>query len=334
MAVAEWPTTLPAEIRHPAVASAVSSTRFYFGVLSLLGLAAFVFNIDNRASANSLLAVAPPVDFIPPFSVAGWSAAYAYHLQDPLFAACGGAVTLGQFQFMYRWEWLRQASLAALVGWSVAGFAAAAAWRQYRCVLPRLSGLALLLIACGAARVAAEFATGEFRALSSLNVGQYRHAMDVTLASTALAALFATSITPHDWSRRIPSVRARPSEWLWTAAILLDIGFGALFAARNATPFWPTWPGYDGQLLPPLAQMTSYSPWWLNLTFNPYTIQLAGQILLGIVTLVLAVPAALSVAHQIGAVFLLAFSFTVLRSPDERMHGRPSRIWHLRQTPG
>ena len=115
---------------------------------------------------------------------------------------------------------------------------------------------------------------------------------------------------------------------------MLDIGFGALFAARNATPFWPTWPGYDGQLLPPLAQMTSYSPWWLNLTFNPYTIQLAGQILLGIVTLVLAVPAALSVAHQIGAVFLLAFSFTVLRSPDERMHRSPSRMWRLRQTPG
>jgi heme A synthase len=93
----------------------------------------------------------------------------------------------------------------------------------------------------------------------------------------------------------------------------------------------------------------SYAPVWLNFTFNQYTIQLVhrtlsaglwiaalwqlvapngrviplsftavrfllitGQMLTGIGTLLLGVPAVLSIVHQVGSVFLLAFSFVVL----------------------
>jgi heme A synthase len=130
--------------------------------------------------------------------------------------------------------------------------------------------------------------------------------------------------------------------------VFLDIGFGALFAARDAAAAWPTWPDYQGGALPPIGQLLSYKPLWLNLTFNPYAIQIVhrtvsvglwiaalwqlvsaiaraaptmalvrfllvtGQMLTGIATLIFGVPAVLSIVHQVGSIFLLAFSFLVL----------------------
>jgi heme A synthase len=95
--------------------------------------------------------------------------------------------------------------------------------------------------------------------------------------------------------------------------------------------------------------LVSYAPAWLNFTFNQYTIQLVhrtlslglwgaalwslvaamgrayranfaivrfalmtAQMLTGIATLFLGVPAVLSVVHQVGSIGLLAFSFVVL----------------------
>jgi len=191
--------------------------------------------------------------------------------------------------------------------------------------------------------------------LSQLNTGQYGHAVDVTFASVAVAAVLASAARPPRAGGAAPAHRGNRSEWLWIAVILVDIGFGALFAARNAAAFWSTWPGYEGGILPPLGQLVSYSPWWLNFTFNPYVIQLVhralsgaiwiaalwqlassilradrssralvrfllitGQMLTGIATLVLGVPAALSLVHQIGAIFLLAASFVFLTVVDAR----------------
>src|SRR5712691_2291505 len=99
MAVAEFSAATAGEIRAALTArAAVTPVRVYFGVLSLLSLGAFLFGVENRFTANNLLPVAPPVDWIPPLSAREWAAAFAIHLQDPLFAACGSAVTLAQFK--------------------------------------------------------------------------------------------------------------------------------------------------------------------------------------------------------------------------------------------
>src|SRR5262249_45206629 len=139
------------------------------------------------------------------------------------------------------------------------------------------------------------------------------------------------------------------SEWLWVGFILLDICFGALFAARDAAATWTSWPGYEGHALPPLDRLLAYAPLWLNFTFNPYMIQfvhrtlsaglwiaalwplifgrgrhvptglavvrfvlITAQMLTGIATLWLGVPAALSLLHQVGSIALLTCSLVVL----------------------
>lgn len=66
--------------------------------------------------------------------------------------------------------------------------------------------------------------------------------------------------------------------WLWGGAVLLAVLTGALFAARDATGVWTTWPGYEGSAFPPADRLLSFSPPWLNLIANQYTIQLAHRL--------------------------------------------------------
>ena len=339
---------------RPAMRGAVSArtglVRSYFLTLAFLGLGLFVLGLGNRFTADGTFLIPPQVGWIPPLSARAWNEAFAIHQQDPVFAACGGTESLPLFKTLYWWEWLRQGFLLALGAVALLGLATAATSRRYGFALPRLIALAVLALAFWPARWALEHLIDASPTVASFNVGQYRHAVAVMFASAALAAVVASAAAPPRPDQRAKSWQIEQREWLWIAAILIDIGFGALFAARDAAASWPTLFGYEGHTLPPLRQLLSYSPWWLNFTFNALTIQLAhrtlsaalwvaaaaelvtamrsasgasraalrfllitGQMASGIMTLVLAVPALLSIVHQVGAVFLLAASLAFLR---------------------
>jgi hypothetical protein len=268
MAVAEFPVLLSAGTDAGLVpARAVRPVRFYFLLLFVLGLAAFVFGVQGRFPAGLFL-YPPPVDWLPPLSGAQWQAAFAAHQQDPIFAACGGAQSLKEFQTLYWWEWLRQASLLLLATGATAGFIGAAAMRQFRFALPRLVGLGILVLAYAVMRWLVGLAASNVDEIARFNVGQYRHAVDVTFASAVVAAVLTSALGPPR--------RLHPAAWLWGGALLLDIAFGALFMARDAAAVWP---GLGD--VPPLERFVSYDPFWLNFLFNPYTIQLVHRALSG-----------------------------------------------------
>jgi heme A synthase len=188
------------------------------------------------------------------------------------------------------------------------------------------------------------------------NTGQYRHALDMTFASVALAVVLASAIAPPAataWRLARPLGRAG---WIWIGLIVLDICSGALFASRDAISVWRSFPGYETGLLPPLDRLIAYTPLWLNFTFNQYMIQLVHRVLsiglwlalignliwtgrreprargtaavllvlmtaqaaAGIATLVLGGSAAASFLHEVGAVLLLAAAFVVLTRPVQR----------------
>src|SRR5258708_1207578 len=181
MAIAELPIASTGEIRAPAVVTATApAVRLYFGALSLLNLAAFVFGVENRFISDGLIRVPPPVDWIPPLSAQEWFDAFAIHQRDPVFAACGGTESLALFQVLYWWEWLRRASLVALAASAAIGFYCACLWQRFRFVLPRLCGLALLVFAYWIARNVVELSTREIEALSEFHLGQYRRAINRT----------------------------------------------------------------------------------------------------------------------------------------------------------
>ena len=127
--------------------------------------------------------------------------------------------------------------------------------------------------------------------------------------------------------------------------VLAQLTLGALVAGSHAGLLYNTWPDMDGRLVPPLDELFSGTPWWTNPFENVTLIQfdhrllayvvlalalgnalawwrkdcaraprrlailLAGlvltQVLLGIATLLSAVPIALALSHQLLAMFVL-----------------------------
>jgi heme a synthase len=346
MAVAEVPLSLAARADAGGVLpSAVRQVRRYFLIVFTVSLGAFILGVEGRVPAGLFL-YPPPVDWVPPLSSDQWQAAVALHQQDPIYAACGGSQSLDEFRTLYWWEWLRRASALLLGTAALAGLAGALMLRRFRFALPRILGLGVIVLVYASARWFAGIAVANVDALARFNVGQYRHAVDVTFASMAVAALLATCIVPPLPARLARGHRRNLAAWPWVGALLLDIAFGALFMARDAAAVWPTWALGD---VPPLDRFVSYAPLWLNFVFNPYTIQLVhralsaglwiaalgylvvsikrnprdatgaialfglmtAQMAIGIATLVLGVPPALSILHRVGGVLLLAAAFAL-----------------------
>jgi cytochrome c oxidase assembly protein subunit 15 len=350
MAIAEnliWPSVVASAVASAAPARAeVLAARAYFLILAMLGLAALVLGVANRLTPD-LFAIAPPVDFLPPLSDQAWFGAFTVHQQDPVFAACGGAESLAQFKVLYWWEWLRHASTLLLAGSFASGFFIAALLPGYRFALRRHVLLCLIGLGYLAAAWCLDLAIPQVADLARYNTGQYRHAIDMTFASSALAFVLAAAIAQSS------SPTLNRAGLLWIGLIILDICSGALFAARDAITVWRSFPGYETGALPPLDRLVAYTPLWLNFTFNQYTIQLVHRVLsiglwlalignvirtsgrdtrafaraavllalmtaqmaAGIATLVFGASPVASSLHEIGAIVLLAGAIMVLTSP-------------------
>ena len=355
MAIAEnliWPPAAASVAVSAASARAeVRTLRIYFLMLTVLGVAALMLNIGNRLTPD-LFAIAPPVDLLPPMSDQAWFGAFTLHQQDPVFAACGGSENLAQFKVLYWWEWLRRASVLLVAGSFASGFFIAALWPDYRFALRRHLALCLIGLGYVAAIWWLGLALPRVADLVRYDTGQYRHALDITFASAALALVLASAFaTPSPTSPR-PAHRLGLAGSVWIGLIVLDISSGALFAARDAATVWRGFPGYETGLLPPLDRLVAYAPLWLNFTFNQYTIQLVHRVLsiglwvalvgnliwtglrdaralggaalllvlvtaqmaAGIAALRLGGSAVVPLLHELGAIALLAGAFVVLAS--------------------
>jgi cytochrome c oxidase assembly protein subunit 15 len=351
MAIAEnliWSAATASPVQAARVPA--GAVRLYFLLLAALGLAALVLGIENRLTPG-LFAIAPPVDLVPPLSDQAWFGAFALHQQDPVFAACGGSETLAQFKVLYWWEWLRQGSLLLLAGAALSGFFVTALWPAYRFALQRHVALGLIGLGYVAAGWCLDFAVGHVEDLARYNVGQYRHALDMTFASIALALVAGSAIAPPTVTGCRSARRLSGADRVWIGLIILDICFGALFASRDAITVWRGFPGYEAGILPPLDRFTAYGPLWLDFTFNQYMIQLVHRMLsiglwvvliakvisaahrnpralagaavllalftsemgAGIATLVLGASPAASFLHEVGAPLLLAVAVVVLK---------------------
>jgi heme a synthase len=347
MAVAWFPASLTAPMQAPvAVPRAVRQVQAYFAAVFVASLAAFVLGVEG-GFPGGLFVYPPPVDWIPPLAHEQWLMAYAIHQQDPVYAACGGAQSLEEFQTLYGWEWARRASLLVLGLAAAAGLIVTSSIGRFRFALPRVVGLCLIVLGYGLARWLIGLATANVEDLARFNVGQYRHAVDVSFASAAVAAVLASVLAPPRPWRRARAFGL--AAWLWAGAILIDIAFGALFMARDAGAVWSSWLGF-GEV--PLDGFISYRPLWLNFVFDPYTINLVHRALsvglwiaalgylvwsvrrrpqnatpaavlfgvltleaaIGIATLAMGAPPALSLLHRIGGVVLLALAFTLAPS--------------------
>jgi hypothetical protein len=245
-------------------------------VAAFFGVVAFILGAGNRFTQGPWFLYIPEVSLIPPIGRAAWEQAFVVHQQSPLYALCGGYEAGGMesvtiFRFLYAWEWLRIASTAlfaaALFPALVCFIARAARSTERPALLPWLA----LLAACAAYLVLRYFAdhAGLF---ASINLGQHRHALDITFASVGLALLIAGALSQG------PS-QATFTRVVWGSVIALNIAFGALFEALDAKALWTSFPGYTDSLLPAADRLFAFHPIWRNITENGYLIQTCHRLL-------------------------------------------------------
>lgn len=275
----------------------------------------------------------------PPLTDAAWLAEFEKYKAIPQYQAINKGMSLADFKFIFFWEWAHRL-LGRIVGFAFAIPLAFFWWRGK--IGPALRWKLLVLLFLGGL----QGTIGWWMVASGLSVrtdvSQYRLAVHLTLACIIFAALVwvATSLLPA----RGLGKRGKIFAVVLIGLALLQVFLGAIVAKTNAGLTYNTWPLIDGVFHPKGAQLFLLQPWWRNFFENVLAVQfnhrmtayllwfvslgyvicqrkrpaqlqavilyllISAQAALGIVTLLLAVPLALGLAHQAGAVLVLAYA--------------------------
>jgi cytochrome c oxidase assembly protein subunit 15 len=276
---------------------------------------------------------------IPPLNDAEWQEEFAKYQQIPEYTEINQGMTLQEFKRIFWWEWAHRI-LARGVGFVFALplLFFLATGRVERGLSPKLIGLLLL----GGLQGAVGWWMVASGLVERVDVSQYRLATHLTLACIIFVAVVwvATTLLP----RKLPAGGRRAFGLVLIALSLVQVFLGAIVAKTGAGLTFNTWPLIDGRFVPALEQLFAASPWWRNAFENVLAVQfnhrigayvlwiaalgyalwpkrrtasrealklfvlISAQAALGIVTLLYAVPLALGLAHQAGAVVVLAYA--------------------------
>ena len=291
----------------------------------------------------------PLLGAIPPLTEAHWLEAFEKYKQIPEYQLVNKGMSLDEFKFIYWWEWAHR-FLGRFIGLAFflpfVYFAATGGL-----TLKTMLRCAVLFVLGGL-----QGALGWYMVSSGLvdrvDVSQYRLSAHLTLATIIFGAILWVAYGLHR-NRRAPDGGRDWMAVLIVALIVLQVAAGGFVAGLDAGFGYNTWPLMDGEIIP--KGLFVSEPWWRNLFENAMTVQfnhrllayviavmvagyayvvqtqgrraacwprLALQVVLGIWTLLWAVPLWLGLAHQGGALIVLAAALwnlhVVLRVPSGR----------------
>lgn len=276
----------------------------------------------------------------PPLTDAAWLAEFEKYKVIPQYQQINKGMSLADFKVIYFWEWAHRL-LGRIIGFA---FALPLAFFWWRGKIDRALGWKLVgLLFLGGL----QGFIGWWMVASGLSVrtdvSQYRLAVHLTLACMIFAALVwvATTLLPK---RESAGRRGKAFALLLIVLSLVQVFLGAIVAKTNAGLTFNTWPLIDGVFHPKSEQLWLLQPWWRNIFENVMAVQfnhrmtayllwfaalgyalyqvryaasreawllfalISAQAVLGILTLLYAVPFSLGLAHQAGAVVVLAFA--------------------------
>lgn len=286
---------------------------------------------------------------IPPLNLNDWGEEFEKYKQIPEYKQINSGMSLDEFKFIYWWEWGHR-FLGRFIG-LVYFLPFVFFWVSGR-LEPRLKPRLTILLILGGAQGAIGWWMVTSGLVDRVDVSQYRLAVHLTLACIILAyAMWIARGLAHHSNRQYPSWMPIMGGIL-TLLIAVQIFLGGLVAGLDAGLAFNDWPLMDGALVP--TGLVVLEPAWLNWFENPKSVQfnhrllayaillllglqllfaiksnagdthkrralvlfgLGGiQAVIGIVTLVLQVPLYWALAHQGGAVILLAFAIAHLRA--------------------
>jgi len=238
-----------------------------YGIAFLVLLMVAVGGITRlTGSGLSIVEWKPISGILPPLSEAEWQADFEAYQQIPQYQFVNKGMTLGEFKFIFFWEWFHR-FLGRVIGLAFAvPFLVFLVQRRFswNLALP-LAGLFVLGGLQGA--------LGWWMVSSGLSeltsVSQYRLAAHLSAAALLFMALVwvARRLEP----RPMTSERPRWPVALLLLLILLQLIAGAFVAGIDAGMGYNTWPLMDGALIP--AGLDAIEPWWKNLFENALTVQ-------------------------------------------------------------
>ncbi len=290
----------------------------------------------------------PVTGALPPIGEAAWRDEFAKYQASPQYKLLNEGMSLGDFQFIYWWEWSHR-QLGRLIGFVFAGGLLIAALTRRVSLREGLTLFAMGLL------LGTQGAIGWIMVASGLQPGMTAVApVKLTLHLGFALLFFATLVAFLTYLGRFGRDRASLTPGLRAGAYaVLGLSFvqillGGLVAGSRAGFAYNTWPSMGDGFVPPARVLFTVTPWWENFVDNIALVQLnhrlgayallivtAGyafavarsrlssgatgralalaavmilQACLGIVTLVAEVPLALGLAHQFGAVVVFGLA--------------------------
>ena len=278
---------------------------------------------------------------IPPLNEADWLSAFEKYKQIPQFKALNSAMSLGDFKYIFWWEWAHR-FLGRFIGvvFAIPLVYFAALRKLELRILPAL----LMLLVLGASQGGLGWYMVYSGLESRVDVSQYRLAAHLTLAALIFAAVLWVALGIGR-RRYFPASFDDVYALLLIALVLLQIAAGGFVAGLDAGQGYQTWPKMDGKWIP--DGLLTMVPPWQNLFENALTVQFNHRMLayvllavaiihawrsfsipsmvlgytiftqacIGILALLLHLPLAIALVHQAGA-------FVVLLVAVWNLHGR------------
>ncbi|RHW17818.1 heme A synthase [Sphingomonas gilva] len=191
----------------------------------------------------------PVTGAIPPLSHAEWQAAFDAYKQIPEYRQLNRGMTLGEFQFIFFWEYIHRL-LGRLIGLA---FALPLAWFAWKRAIPAGYGWRLAaLLALGGL----QGAVGWWMVASGLSertdVSHFRLAAHLLTALFILAGLVWTALDLRALAHDPAARPARLTRLSAVAGLILFVQllFGAWTAGLNAGLVTDEWPLMNGRFFP------------------------------------------------------------------------------------
>jgi cytochrome c oxidase assembly protein subunit 15 len=322
----------------------LAAVRLWLMIVAALVVATLIVGGATRLTESGLSIVEwkPVTGVIPPLTDAHWAEEFEKYKQIPQYRELNRGMSLSEFKIIFWWEWAHRL-LGRVIGAVFLIPFLFFLWRGYiaRELRRPLFGLFVL----GAIQGAVGWWMVSSGLTERVSVSQYRLAFHMTLACVIYASIvwLVARMRPAD-AIAVPP-RLRTSAVALIVLVLLQIYLGALVAGLDAGLVYNTWPHIDGALIPSAERLWFETPLWRNFFENALTVQfnhrmlayavlafalwfawdmsrsvrdrkarayatlfvllILVQAMVGIATLLFAVPIGLALTHQALAILLL-----------------------------
>lgn len=203
---------------------------------------------------------------LPPMSESAWQEAFDLYKQTPQYAKINQGMNIGDFKFIYFWEYFHRLWARLMFGVFIVPFF----WFLYRGMLTRRL-LPRLLIVVALAGLEGFF--GWIMVASGLIKRPWVNAYNLTLHLTTALVIYSyllwttcIAVQPETASTGLSRFGRRFSWWMLVVCFV-QIALGAMMSGSKAGLAYPTWPDMNGTFIPGLLLDGSQ---WQSVHFIDY----------------------------------------------------------------